>query len=103
MFKLFECAIQLGDWRSPVDLHQMLKRICERLVQKDRLNFVVRNCSERMLKILKKVCDSHKVTLTTDHFPQYYLDSLKQLSVTKNSRDESDLADDLSSTPLDNP
>ena len=44
------------------------------------MNFVVRNCSERMLKILKKVCEKHKFVLHSDSFPKYYIDSLKQLS-----------------------
>lgn len=57
MFELFAHTIELGDWRSLYDLHQVLKSICERLVQKDRLNFVVRNCSERLLKMLKNICD----------------------------------------------
>ena len=54
-----------------------LKMIAESLVQKDRMNFVVRNCSERMLKILKVVCDDQKIRLTSDQFPNFYIDSLK--------------------------
>lgn len=57
IFKLFECAVQMIDWRSPQDLHHNLKMIADSLVSKDRMNFVVRNCSERMLKILKTVCE----------------------------------------------
>lgn len=63
VFKLYECAIQFTDWKTPEELHKSLKLIGEALVSKDRMNFVVRNCSERMLKILKKVCDEKKVNL----------------------------------------
>jgi ribosomal protein L7Ae-like RNA K-turn-binding protein len=51
------------DWRTPVELHRDLKMIAESLVQKDRMNFVVRNCSERMLKILKTLCEDNKIPM----------------------------------------
>lgn len=62
------------------------------------MNFVVRNCSERMLKILKKVCDQKKISLATDNLPQYYIDSLKQLSLPRSSA--KDDSDQISEQPL---
>jgi hypothetical protein len=64
--------------------------IAESLVAKDRMNFVVRNCSERMLKILKTVCEEQKIILTQDQFPNYYINSLKQLSLGKVLSKETD-------------
>ena len=56
MFDLFEAVVQNTEWEDASDLHSKIKQVCEILIAKDKLNFVVRNCSERMIKILKQVC-----------------------------------------------
>lgn len=53
MFKLFEEIVSYTTWKDANELKANLKKVCERLLERDRLNFVVRNCSERMLKIFK--------------------------------------------------
>ena len=53
MFKLFEEVVSNTIWKDANELKANYKRVCERLLERDRLNFVVRNCSERMLKIFK--------------------------------------------------
>ena len=56
MFRLFEDIISSTTWKDANELKSNYKRVCERLLERDRLNFVVRNCSERMLKMLKQKC-----------------------------------------------
>ena len=56
MFTLFEAIVSQTEWRDANDLRTKLKKVCEISIAKDKLNFVVRNCSERMLRILKQVC-----------------------------------------------
>ena len=53
MFTLFEKVLDETDWHTPQDLLQAFKTIGEKLTRKDRLNFTVRNCSERMIKMIK--------------------------------------------------
>jgi len=53
MFKLFYEIVSNTNWKNANELRDSFKRVCERLLERDRLNFVVRNCSERMLKIFK--------------------------------------------------
>ena len=53
MFKLFQEIVANTDWKDANELKANFKKVCERLIERDRLNFVVRNCSERMLKIFK--------------------------------------------------
>lgn len=53
MFTLFEKVLDEADWHKPEDLLQTFKTIGEKLTRKDRLNFIVRNCSERMIRIVK--------------------------------------------------
>jgi|ERR1740139_529123 len=45
-------------WTTPADLKQKIKFAGELLISKDKLNFVVRNCVARMLKILKDLAES---------------------------------------------
>ena len=63
MFKLFEEIVSNTNWKDANELKDNLKRVCERLLDRDRLNFVVRNCSERMLKIFKQKCYELKIEL----------------------------------------
>jgi len=56
MFKLFEDIVSNTTWKDANELKANYKKVCERLLERDRLNFVVRNCSERMLKIFKQKC-----------------------------------------------
>jgi hypothetical protein len=60
MFDLFDKVVEEVDWREPEDLLLVFKHIGEKLTRKDRMNFVVRNCSERMIRILKEVSDEVK-------------------------------------------
>ena len=53
MFNLFESIVSNTEWADASELRSKLKEVCKLLIAKDKLNFVVRNCSERMIKILK--------------------------------------------------
>jgi translation initiation factor 2B subunit (eIF-2B alpha/beta/delta family) len=53
LFTLFDKVLDEADWNKPEDLLQIFKTIGEKLTRKDRLNFIVRNCSERMIRIVK--------------------------------------------------
>lgn len=63
MFKLFEEVVANSTWSDANELKTNFKRVCEKLIERDRLNFVVRNCSERMLKIFKQKCYDLKISL----------------------------------------
>ena len=63
MFDLFKEVVTHTNWKDANDLKTNFKRVCERLLERDRLNFVVRNCSERMLKIFKQKCYDLKMDL----------------------------------------
>ena len=63
MFKLFDEVVSNTQWKDADELKANYKRVCERLIERDRLNFVVRNCSERMLKIFKQICMDLKLEL----------------------------------------
>ena len=63
MFKLFEEIVMNTPWKDANELKENYKRVCERLIDRDRLNFVVRNCSERMLKVFKQKCYDLKIEL----------------------------------------
>ena len=56
MFELFKEVVSHTVWKDANELKDHYRRVCERLLERDRLNFVVRNCSERMLKIFKQKC-----------------------------------------------
>lgn len=55
--------VPLADFKNADDLRQMIKEIGENLVKKDPMNFVVRNCTERMLKMLKVECSKLNIML----------------------------------------
>lgn len=63
MFKLFYEIVSNTTWKDANELRDSYKKVCERLLERDRLNFVVRNCSERMLKIFKQKCYDVKYEL----------------------------------------
>jgi len=51
MFSIFELVVKDTVWQNANQLKDNLKRLCEMLISRDKMNFVVRNCSERMLRI----------------------------------------------------
>lgn len=53
MFKLFEEIVSNTQWKDADELKRNLIEVCQQLIKCDKMNFVVRNCSERMLKIFK--------------------------------------------------
>ena len=63
MFKLFDEVVCHTQWKDGNELKANLKRVCHKLLERDRLNFVVRNCSERMLKVFKQKCYDLKIEL----------------------------------------
>ena len=63
MFKLFDDVVCHTRWKDGNELKANLKRVCHKLLERDRLNFVVRNCSERMLKVFKQKCYELKIEL----------------------------------------
>lgn len=52
MFGLFEMVVKDTVWQTHSQLRDNLIRLCSMLISKDKMNFVVRNCSERMLRLL---------------------------------------------------
>ena len=55
--------VWMSDVNSVDDALIMIKEIGENLVKKDPMNFVVRNCTERMLKMLKVECSKLNIML----------------------------------------
>ena len=55
--------VQNTEWRDADTLKKNLKTLCEILIKKDKMNFVVRNCSERMLQLFGVICHQQKVEL----------------------------------------
>lgn len=51
MFELFESVVKDTVWKNANELKDSLKRLCGMLISKDKMNFVCRNCSERMLRL----------------------------------------------------
>ena len=95
VFDLFENVIQLADWRTADELKQILKTLGEEMVRRDRMNFVVRNCTERMLKMLKSECERLVVPLSSqDMSKNIYL--LRTLSKKGNFA-----MDDFDTCPFD--
>jgi len=82
MFKLFEEIVSNSSWKDANELKTNLKKVCERLIQGDRLNFVVRNCSERMLKIMQQKCNDLKIELTATQGLSV-IQSLRHLTAAK--------------------
>ena len=63
MFEMFEEIVQKTEWRDADVLKKNLKSLCELLIKKDKMNFVVRNCSERMLQLFSTTCNTLKIEL----------------------------------------
>ena len=63
MFDTFEKIVTNTEWKDAAMLKKNLKQVAEILIEKDKMNFVVRNCSERMLHILNQSCLSLKIEL----------------------------------------
>ena len=91
MFELFESVVKDTVWKNANELKENLKRLCEMLISKDKMNFVCRNCSERMLRIFNQACKSLKIS--TDSLSEIStLTSLKQLKrVIKDEEGKIDL------------
>ena len=92
MFKLFEEIVSNTSWKDANELKANLKKVCERLLERDRLNFVVRNCSERMLKIFKQKCYDLKIELKETQSLST-IQSLRHLTMKKvtSTHDDSDI------------
>lgn len=93
MFKLFEEIVSNTNWKDADELKANLKKVCERLITRDRLNFVVRNCSERMLKILQQKCNDLKIELKASGGLSV-IQSLRHLTMKKVTKvhDDSELS-----------
>lgn len=97
MFKLFEEIVSNTTWKDANELKANLKKVCERLLERDRLNFVVRNSSERMLKIFKKKCFDLKIELKESQGIST-IQSLRHLTRKKISSVKDDAALDMKSS-----
>ena len=82
MFTLFDEIVAFTTWKDANDLKANLKKVCERMIERDRLNFVVRNCSERMLKILQQTCSDLKIELKASQ-GMSTIQSLRHLTMKK--------------------
>ena len=60
-----------------------MKQIGEHLAKKDRMNFVVRNCAERMMKILKTLSEDYKQQLSSHSIES--LNAFKKIEHSQNS------------------
>lgn len=79
MFKIFELVVKDTVWQNPSQLKDNLKRLCEMLISQDKMNFVVRNCSERMLRLFTQSCKQLKISIDSAESRVTTLSSLKQL------------------------
>ncbi len=82
MFNLFTEVVTNTEWKDGNELKENFIKVCERLIERDRLNFVVRNCSERMLQIFKQKCYELKIDLKTSQ-GQTSIQSLRHLTLKK--------------------
>ena len=76
MFELFDQVIDNFKWSNLLELNVIFKNLGERLANRDRMNFVVRNCFERMMKIIKNLSEEYHIQITNSAFPQYHIESL---------------------------
>ena len=97
MFNLFEDIVSSTNWKDANELKMYFKRVCKRLIERDRLNFVVRNCSERMLKIFKQKCYDLKIELKETN-AMSTIQSLRHLTIKKVSSVHDDSAIESQST-----
>ena len=105
MFKLFEEIVANSTWSDANELKANFKRVCEKLIERDRLNFVVRNCSERMLKIFKQKCYDLKIPLQESQ-GMSTIQSLRHLTlkrIVSASQDDSALPKTFFSQAEDDP
>jgi translation initiation factor eIF-2B subunit beta len=93
MFSMFELVVKDTVWQNASQLKDNLKRLCEMLISKDKMNFVVRNCSERMLRIFNQACKQMKISIEMQHEIST-LTSMKQLKRIAKV-DQSDLSPSL--------
>ena len=111
MFTLFEEILCRTEWKDANELKENYKKACQRLIMRDRLNFVVRNCAERMLKVFKQTCYELKIELKDAH-SLTTIHSLRHLTVKKiaSVHDDSSLSlgtsasfnDSVNDNPFDN-
>lgn len=97
MFKLFDEVVSNTVWKDANELKENYKRVCEKLIERDRLNFVVRNCAERMLKIFKQKCYDLKIELKESQGAST-IQSLRHLNIKKVSSVHRDDFDMLATT-----
>ena len=88
MFDLFESVIEKSSWHTVAELLHTVKLVSEQLAKKDRMNFVVRNCAERMMKIIKNLGEEHKQQLNSNIES---LNAFKKIELTRTaSKDDQD-------------
>lgn len=92
MFDLFELVVKDTHWQNQSQLRDSLVRLCGMLISKDKMNFVVRNCSERMLRLLNQACKNLKLHLDSQTEISS-LTSLRQLKRIERTTDEEMKAD----------
>ena len=78
----FKLAIQVYDWHSGRDLFQSLQKIGQKLIQADKMNFVVMNIVKRILHIVRERAQQFKISLkdpssSTDVRMFFRIDSLQ--------------------------
>jgi len=68
------------------------------------MNFVVRNCTERMMKILKTLCEEYKIVISNSAFPQFYIESLNAFKKPSlHAKDELELTKNSSKNSIEGP
>jgi len=88
MFELFECVSEKTSWHTVAELLHTIRLVGEQLAKKDRMNFVVRNCAERMMKIIKNLGDEYKQQLNSNIES---LNAFKKIELTRGaSKDDLD-------------
>jgi translation initiation factor 2B subunit (eIF-2B alpha/beta/delta family) len=97
MFELFESVVKDTAWVNANELKDNLKKLCEMLISKDKMNFVCRNCSERMLRLMNQACKHLKIS-TDSQNEVSTLTSLKDLKRIIKDEEEGKL--DLESPDL---
>jgi translation initiation factor 2B subunit (eIF-2B alpha/beta/delta family) len=64
MFKFFEKAVKKSSyWDKPEDLKDKIIVVGKNIIEKDKMNFVVRNCIVRMLKLIKEASNEEEKQL----------------------------------------
>ena len=94
-----------GVWATPEELKDKIKKVGENLIAKDKLNFVVRNCVYRMLKMVRDTADRpdffsakmHEEDMLSLGDKGLKLVSLKQLNEKRLNEAQNSLMDRLMS------